>query len=131
LKTKIIVYLAASIAAGAFAEDAEPVCVVTVEPGVTNRLDECEVSVTQDGVTETKEFSSLSLVSGTFKKRGFGFLMSSTAMTNFTGTILIEEGALMTESPGMTGPADATAGPMVISNGASLVLAPSAGTCEN
>ena len=123
--------MAASIAAGAFAEDAEPVCVVTVEPGVTNRLDECEVSVTQDGVTETKEFSSLSLVSGTFKKRGFGFLMSSTAMTNFTGTILIEEGALMTESPGMTGPADATAGPMVISNGASLVLAPSAGTCEN
>ena len=62
-------------------------------------------------MTETKAFSSLSHVSGTFKKRGFGFLMSSTAMTKFTGTILIEEGALMTESPGMTGPADASRRP--------------------
>gem|GEM_PF-5164406 len=121
----------AVFAAGAYAEDAEPVYVVTVEPDVTNRLDACEVSVTQGGVTETKAFSSLSPTTGTFKKRGGGWLMSSTAMTNFTGTVLIEEGALMTESPGMTGPADSTAGPMVISNGASLVLAPSTGTCEN
>lgn len=133
-RTLYIVSLALTavfFAAGAFAQDDEPIYVVTVGPDVTNRLDDCDVSVTKDGVTQTQAFSSLSVTNGTFKKRGPGFLMSSTAMTNFTGTILIEEGALMTESPGMTGPADSTAGPMVISNGASLVLAPSTGTCAN
>lgn len=70
-----------------------------------------------------KPFSELTLTTGTFKKRGVGTLGGSVAMTNFTGTILIEEGAYVASLGGMLGPSNASAGDVVVSNGATVVFA--------
>ena len=105
----------------AVAADVEPVYVVDI--AADQSLDAATVSVTQGGVTETKPFSELALTTGTFKKRGIGTLSGSVAMTNFTGTILIEEGAYVASLGGMLGPSNASAGDVVVSNGATVVFA--------
>ena len=67
----------------------EPVYTVTVAGG-TNSLDEATVEVTQNGETTTAAFSSLTLnQGGTFVKKGMGWLQSSTAMSVFTGEIVV------------------------------------------
>ena len=81
----------------------EPVYTVTVAAG-TNSLDEATVEVTQNGETTSAAFSSLTLdQGGTFVKKGAGFLQSSTAMSVFTGEVVVAEGALILTADGQTG----------------------------
>ena len=127
----IVVSISLCATVGAFEE---PVYTVTVAEG-TNSLDEAMVEVTQNGETTTKAFSDLTLdQGGTFVKKGNGWLQSSTAMSVFTGEIVIEEGALIVSEDGQTGVVntEATAtryrtdwtgfAHLVISNGATLVV---------
>ena len=110
----------------------EPVYAVTVTAG-TNSLDEAMVEVTQNGETTSAAFSSLTLdQGGTFVKKGMGWLQSSTAMSVFTGEVVVAEGALILTEDGQAG---ATIGGttkyrtswsdcarLVVSNGATLAL---------
>ena len=76
-------------AAGAYEE---PVYTVMVAAG-TNNLDEATVEVTQNGETTSAAFSELTLdKGGTFVKKGTGWLQSSTAMSVFTGEVVVAEG---------------------------------------
>lgn len=121
---KVVPFLSVlALVTGAFAADSEPVYIVSTD--VDARLDDCTVSVTEGGVTTEKAFSAVTPTVGTFKKRGLGTLTGSTRMSAFTGDLLIEEGAYLVNEKGMTGPYDttATAGGLVVSNGASLILA--------
>ena len=118
------------------AETAYPLYIADCAEGTCERparLDEMKVEIVLDRNAQVMkaDIASLKPTSGTFVKRGRGWLMSSVAMTNFTGTIIVREGALMTERPGMTGPADAKAGEIVVSDGATFAIAPKKGTCAN
>ena len=110
----------------------EPIYTVTVAAG-TNNLDGATVEVTQNGETTSAAFSSLTLdQGGTFVKKGTGFLQSSTAMSGFTGEVVVAEGALILTEDGQTGKilskanyrtlpwADCAS--LVVSNGATIVL---------
>ena len=110
----------------------EPVYTVTVAAG-TNSLDEATVEVTQNGETTTAAFTDLTLdQGGTFVKKGMGFLQSSTAMSVFTGEVVVAEGALIVSEDGQTGKrlTDNTkyrtewvdCARLVVSNGATIVL---------
>ena len=115
--------------AGAYVE---PVYTVTVAAG-TNSLDEATVEVTQNGETTSAAFTSLTLdQGGTFVKKGTGFLQSSTAMSVFTGEVVVAEGALILTEDGQAGnildrgnyrelPWTDCAS-LVVSNGATVVL---------
>ena len=106
-----------------------PVYTVTTSGDGTTSLASAQVEVisTEGATPETVAFSSLTLTSGTFRKRGTGYLLSDDAMSGFKGTILIEEGAFIAQKNGHLGPAQsgtaaiATA-TVVVSNNASLVL---------
>ncbi|MCQ2392116.1 MAG: hypothetical protein MJ240_11895 [Kiritimatiellae bacterium] len=125
---RFAVVVGAGLAVQAWALD-YPLLTVTTDNGTLEspvRLEELAVSVTAAEGSEPEMVAFVSLgkpTTGTLRKRGAGFVMSSPVMTNFTGTVLIEEGAMCAEGPGAFGPADDTAGPMVISNGATLVIA--------
>ena len=112
----------------------EPVYTVTVAAG-TNSLDEATVEVTQNGETTTTAFSSLTLdQGGTFVKKGMGWLQSSTAMSVFTGEVVVAEGALILTENGQAGAiiGDGTEtryhtnwtgyASLVVSNGATIAL---------
>ena len=110
----------------------EPVYTVTVAAG-TNSLDEATVEVTQNGETTSAAFSSLTLdQGGTFVKKGAGFLQSSTAMSVFTGEVVVAEGALILTEDGQAGKIldnvkyrETTwidCASLVVSNGATIVL---------
>ena len=110
----------------------EPVYTVTVANG-TNSLDEAMVEVTQDGATTTAAFSSLTLdQGGTFVKKGMGWLQSSTAMSVFTGEVVVAEGALILTADGQSGATRSSnekyctdwtgCARLVVSNGATIVL---------
>ena len=120
-----------------------PLYTVTVAEGMTNLLDEAEVSVLAEaeGTPESVAFSMLSgnITTGTFRKRGRGFLQGSTGMSQFEGDFLIEEGAYIVTTNRQTGKciakvesatrykeAEYFAGTahLVISNGAPLVIDP-------
>ena len=110
----------------------EPIYTVTVAAG-TNNLDEATVEVTQNGETTTAAFSSLTLnQGGTFVKKGMGWLQSSTAMSVFTGEVVVAEGALILTEDGQAGKilsqdleycTDWTGSArLVVSNGATVVI---------
>ena len=110
----------------------EPVYAVTVTEG-TNSLDEAMVEVTQNGETTSAAFSSLTLnQGGTFVKKGMGWLQSSTAMSVFTGEVVVEEGALILTENGQAGATNSEnsryktdwtgCARLVVSNGATIVL---------
>ena len=83
----------------------EPVYAVTVAEG-TNSLDEATVEVTQNGETTSAAFSSLTLnEGGTFVKKGLGWLQSSTAMSVFTGEVVVEERSLLSAGSSSLRPA--------------------------
>lgn len=63
-------------------------------------------------------------------KRGAGWLRSSQAMQNFTGTFYIEEGVVEATGPGRFGPASKSAGELWILDGATLIVNPINGECE-
>ena len=103
-----------------------PVYTVTTSGNGTNNLSSAQVEVVSaEGATpETVAFSSLALSSGTFRKKGTGFLMSADGMASFTGTVLVEEGAWISTKLGHLGrSASATdRSAVVVSNGASIVF---------
>ena len=103
-----------------------PVYTVTTSGNGTNNLSSAQVEVVSaDGATpETVAFTSLTLSSGTFRKKGTGFLMSADGMASFTGTVLVEEGAWISTKLGHLGrSASATdRSAVVVSNGASIVF---------
>ena len=103
-----------------------PVYTVTTSGDGTNNLSSAQVEVvSEEGATpETVAFSSLALTSGTFRKKGTGFLMSADGMASFTGTVLVEEGAWISTKLGHLGrSASATdRSSVVVSNGASIVF---------
>ena len=114
----------------------EPVYTVTVTAG-TNSLDEATVEVTQNGETTTAAFSSLTLnQGGTFVKKGMGWLQSSTAMSVFTGEVVVAEGALILTEDGQAGKILGNANyrnlpwancaSLVVSNGATVAIVTSA-----
>ena len=109
---------------------------VTVTAG-TNSLDEATVEVTQNGETTTAAFSSLPLdQGGTFVKKGMGWLQSSTAMSVFTGEVVVAEGALILTEDGQAGKILGNANyrnlpwancaSLVVSNGATVAIVTSA-----
>ena len=106
-----------------------PVYTVTTSGDGTSDLTSAQVEVvsTEGANPEMVGFSSLSLTTGTFRKRGTGYLMSADAMSGFKGTILVEEGAFIAQKNGHLGPAQSgtaaiDTATVVVSNGASLVL---------
>ena len=134
-KTLVILASVSLLCASAGAYE-EPVYTVTVTAG-TNSLDEATVEVTQNGETTTAAFTDLTLdQGGTFVKKGMGFLQSSTAMSVFTGEVVVAEGALILTEDGQAGKilgkanyrtlpwADCAS--LVVSNGATVVLVTSA-----
>ena len=102
-----------------------PLYTVTTGEG-TNYLASAMVEVVESEGAETvrKAFSELTPpTTGTFVKRGPGFLVSCTDMGGFTGEWWIQEGALMVDLPGEMGPKDSTAGDVHVANKASFGLA--------
>ena len=93
---KLLIIGATLCAAAAFALD-EPIYTVTTSGTGTTELSSATVEVTQNGTITTAAFSDLTLTTGTFRKRGTGYLRSADAMSGFKGTILIEEGAFIAQ----------------------------------
>ena len=78
---------------------------------------------------ETVDFSTLSgtFANGTIFKRGTGFLMSCDGISTFTGTLVVVEGAWIATKRGQLGQsvdANTPKSSVVISNGATVVVAP-------
>ena len=130
-----VLLLALLVSATLYGYD-EPVYTVTVADG-TNSLDEATVEVTQNGETTSAAFSSLTLdQGGTFVKKGLGWLQSSTAMSVFTGEVVVEEGALILTGNGQAGVTNSEnsryktdwtgCARLVVSNGATIVFVTSA-----
>ena len=123
---------------GASAVETDTYYTITVDEGTRTSpalLDNLNVTVSRPG-EELVEMpfadASAAFASGPaiFRKRGTGWMMSSTKMATFTGEIRIEEGAFMVNTNLMTGPqAIATAPTVVVSNGASFALASTSATC--
>ena len=102
-----------------------PVYTVTTSGEGTNDLSSAQVEVVSaEGATpETVAFSSLTLSSGTFRKKGTGFLMSADGMASFTGTVLVEEGAWIGTKLGHFGKSESSSkSSVVISNCASIIV---------
>ncbi len=111
---------------------------VTVDGGTRTApvsLDDLNVTVSRPGeellvVPFSQVYGEFAAEPAIFRKRGSGWMMSSTKMATFTGEIRIEEGAFMVNTNLMTGPqSTATAPTVVISNGASFALAATTATC--
>ena len=96
-------------------------------------IDSATVTVDDGETSETKPFSEVkdAFVAGSvFRKRGEGYLRSSASMKGFTGEIRIEEGGYQVITNCCLGPyAKESANPVVVSNGASLVVCPTLATC--
>ena len=134
---KVLILAMASMFASVLGAYEEPVYTVTVAEG-TNSLDGATVEVTQNGETTSAAFSSLTLdKGGTFVKKGLGWLQSSSAMSVFTGEVVVAEGALILTEDGQAGrilnnvnyrvsPAWTNCASLVVSNGATVALITSA-----
>ena len=122
--------LAASFALAPLSRvQADPI-VYTVTTGganATNLLAEATVEIDDNGTVSTANFADVTFAPDSiFRKRGEGFLKSCSGMGEFTGEVHIEEGALIIDDVGQLGPTvekSATDPLVVVSNGASLVVA--------
>ena len=135
---KMCVLAAAGMLASIVGAYEEPVYTDTVAEG-TNSLDAATVEVTQNGETVSAAFSSLTLdKGGTFVKKGLGWLQSSSAMSVFTGEVVVAEGALILTENGQAGrildndnyrvSTWTNCASLVVSNGATVALITSAET---
>ena len=127
---KIFVVLAALCVCGARAETLYPVYTVTTEgDGIaTNLLEECMVQVVDAEGATLREVAyadldkSVGNFHGTFVINAASYLMGSVTMTNFTGEIRIQSGALIVDAVGWLGVAVSSQAPKVyVADGASLV----------
>ena len=116
----LIATFAACALSGASAVETDTYYTVTVDSGTYSApvsLETLDVTVEKEGeATETKSFAEVwsDFASGPaiFRKRGTGWMMSSTKMATFTGEIRIEEGAFMVNTNLMTGPLNPTTAPI-------------------
>lgn len=140
--------LAVALAAfGALGETAYPLYVVETDSGSLDAPVSVETLdvmryANAESEPEMTDFATVAaepLGEGTFVKRGNGYVMGSTAFTNFTGEVRVEKGAWVVDRPGMCGSnlsAD-NAPTFAVSNGAAFVCAatsasfPTAGTWKN
>lgn len=115
----------------AWPEAVEPVYTFTVDENLTNRIDDLDVGVTQDGVTTTVKFSAIAdPTSGTVVKTGKGVLFSSKRLSTFTGQILVEEGGFAIDDNNETGPQNKATAPIIwVRRGASFILYGTSDTC--
>lgn len=132
--------MALAMTFGVHAAETNTYYTVTVDGGTSDapiHLDSLDVTVEKDGASaEVKPFTEVcaDFASGPaiFRKRGEGWMMSSVGMAGFTGEIRIEEGAFMVNTNLMVGPIDLQTAPtVVVSNGASFVLATTEETCPS
>ncbi len=82
--------------------------------------------------TTTEDFNNVTFKANSiFRKRGNGYMLSSLKMKNFTGEIRIEEGAFVINTNNQMGvTTSASLAPLiVVSNGASFVMATRENTC--
>lgn len=88
------------------------------------KLEESTVIINDNGVESSAAFADVAFAADSvFRKRGTGFLESTTAFGSFTGEIRIEEGGMVLTDDGQLGPSSADTAPgLVISNGAMLVF---------
>ena len=138
MKMKMFGFCLAAAVGAAFAVETNTYYTVTVDGGTYSApvsLETLDVVVEKEGeAAATKSFAEVwgEFADGPaiFRKRGTGWMMSSTKMAAFTGEIRIEEGAFMVNTNLMTGPLNlATAPTVVVSNGASFALATTPETC--
>jgi len=133
-------FLLATVCAGAIglhAEFAYPIYTVTTSGEGTNELSSAQVEVVAEAGTdpETVDFSTLSgtFAGGTIFKRGSGFLMSCDGINTFTGTLVVVEGAWIVTKRGQLGQsvdANTPKSSVVISNGATVVVAAPKGSAD-
>ena len=136
---KLTAILVVSVCAAVFADvQTNTYYTVTVDGGTYSSpvsIETLDVTVEKEGeATATKSFAEVwgDFADGPaiFRKRGTGWMMSSTKMAAFTGEIRIEEGAFMVNTNLMTGPLNLTTAPtVVVSNGATFALAATSATC--
>ncbi len=115
----------------------EPVYTVTTDVAGDNtnpfRLDEMQVEVTQNGITEIKKFSEIEApVSGTLRKLGEGWLVSSARLAEFKGDIWVEEGVFAINDNLQTGPqvfGEGNTAAIWVKPGASFGVIGTADTC--
>lgn len=109
--------------------------VTTSGANTTNLLSEATVEIDDNGTVTQAVFPDVSFAANSiFRKRGEGFLKSCSGMRSFTGEVRIEEGAFIIDAPGQLGPSvdkSDTDPLVVVSNGASLVIATAPGVEQN
>ena len=111
--------------------------VTTSGANTTNLLSEATVEIDDNGTVSSASFADVTFAAGSiFRKRGEGFLKSCSGMGTFTGEVRIEEGALIIDDVGQLGPtveggSTSTDPRVVVSNGASLVVAADASVAKN
>ena len=98
------------------------------------RIEDSEVEIydAEAGTTTTANFSEVTFKPNSiFRKRGPGYMLSSLAMSSFTGEIRIEEGAFVINTTNQMGVTTVAANApfVVVSNGASFVSATRNDTC--
>ena len=134
--------LCASLALAAMAAQADVasnVYTVVVNGGtratpVSIEGQQVEIYDAEANTTTTAEFGSFSFKPNSiFRKRGTGYMLSSLGMSSFTGEIRIEEGAFVINTNNQMGVTTAAANAplIVVSNGASFVMATRPATCPN
>ena len=102
----------------------EPVYLFETSGTGTNLASTLTVSVTENGVTTAKSYGEISPTSGTIVKRGTGFLLPDSRLGDFTGEIVVEEGAWLVTGPGELGKStyDSKAKVVVTNGGGSVVF---------
>lgn len=130
MKTSLFASIVAVAHLCASAEVLYPVYTVTTSGDgiVTNHLEECDVSVVYSEGAEPQivPFAKLNKsegkFSGTFVINASSYLMGTVAMTNFTGEIRINSGALIVDAVGWLGVPEVERAPVLyVEDGASLV----------
>ena len=91
-----------------------------------------EIYDAETDTTTTEDFTNVTFKANSiFRKRGTGYMLSSLGMSSFTGEIRIEEGAFVINTNNQMGVTTSAANAplIVVSNGASFVMATRANTC--
>ena len=138
---RLVRVLAIGLAASSFTAVVLAQTVYTVTTDVSHAydapqdIDSASVEVDDGSQVVIHPFSEVkdSFAAGSvFRKRGAGYLRSSPSMFGFSGEIRIEEGGFMVVTNRCLGPTDKElANPIIVSNGASIVICPTLATCPD
>ena len=137
MTARILCAVAALAAAGVSADTVSNIYTVVVNGGtfaapVSIADQQVEIYDAEAGTTTTADFPDVTFKPNSiFRKRGTGYMLSSLAMSSFTGEIRIEEGAFVINTNNQMGVTTSAANAplIVVSNGASFVMSTRANTC--